>query len=43
MLVNSVAAILAYTMVSVIIPAIERERHDHDERSSWRLVWTVGA
>ena len=43
MLVNSVAAILAYTMVSVIIPAIERERADHDEHSSWRLVWTVGA
>lgn len=42
MLVNSVAAVLAYTMVSVIIPAIERERHDQDEQSSWRLVWTVG-
>lgn len=42
MLVNSVAAVLAYATVTVIIPAIERERQTADERSAWRLVWTVG-
>jgi putative peptidoglycan lipid II flippase len=42
-LVNTVAAVLLYTLVTVIIPAFEQEREERDEASAWGLMWTVGA
>lgn len=42
-LVNTVAALLLYTLVTLIIPAFEQEREERDEASAWGLLWTVGA
>lgn len=42
-LVNTVAALLLYTLVTLIIPAFEQERKERDEASAWGLLWTVGA
>lgn len=42
-LVNTVAAVLLYTLVTLIIPAFEQEREERDEASAWGLLWTVGA
>ncbi len=42
-LVNTVAALLLYTLVTLIIPAFEQEREERDEESAWGLLWTVGA
>lgn len=42
-LVNTFAAVLLYLLVTVVVPSFERERKEHDEESSWRLVWTIGS
>ncbi len=41
-LVNTVAALLLYTLVTLVIPAFEQEREERDEASAWGLLWTVG-
>lgn len=38
LIVNSVAAVLLYTLVTLVIPAFQRERADHGAESAWRLV-----
>lgn len=38
MIVNAVAAILLYTLVTLIIPVFQKERATHGEGSAWRLV-----
>ena len=35
---NTVAAVLLYTLVTLIIPVFQRERSDHGADSAWRLV-----
>lgn len=42
-LVNTVAALLLYTLVTLIIPAFEQEREERGESSAWGLLWAVGA
>jgi len=41
-IVNTVAAILLYALVTIVIPAFEHERRDRGEGSAWRLMWTIG-
>lgn len=41
-IVNTVAAILLYALVTIVIPAFEHERRDRGESSAWRLLWTIG-
>lgn len=41
LIVNSVAAVLLYTLVTIVIPAFERERQERDEPSAWRMLWTI--
>jgi putative peptidoglycan lipid II flippase len=43
LIVNSVAAVLLYTLVTVVIPAFQKERADRGERSAWALAWAVSA
>lgn len=43
LIVNSVAAILLYTLVTVVIPAFQQERADRGERSAWALAWAISA
>jgi putative peptidoglycan lipid II flippase len=38
LIVNSVAAVLLYTLVTLIIPSFQRERAEHGTDSAWRLV-----
>ena len=38
LIVNAVAAVLLYTLVTLIIPTFQRERADHGTDSAWRLV-----
>jgi putative peptidoglycan lipid II flippase len=38
LIVNTVAAVLLYTLVTLIIPVFQRERSDHGADSAWRLV-----
>ena len=38
LIVNSIAAILLYTLVTLIIPVFQRERADRGTESAWRLV-----
>ncbi len=38
LIVNSVAAVLLYTLVTLIIPTFQRERADNGDASAWRLV-----
>ncbi len=38
LIVNSVAAVLLYTLVTLIIPTFQRERADAGSESAWRLV-----
>jgi putative peptidoglycan lipid II flippase len=42
-LVNTVAALLLYSLVTLIIPVFEQEREERDEASAWGLLWAVGA
>lgn len=41
LIVNAVAAILLYTLVTLIIPVFQRERAEHGERSAWGLVTAI--
>lgn len=41
LIVNSVAAILLYTLVTLIIPTFQTERAEHGEGSAWRLVFAL--
>ncbi len=41
LIVNSVAAVLLYTLVTIVIPGFERERQERDERSAWQMLWTI--
>ena len=38
LIVNTVAAVLLYTLVTLIIPVFQRERADNGSDSAWRLV-----
>ena len=38
LIVNVVAAVLLYTLVTLIIPVFQRERAEHEADSAWRLV-----
>jgi putative peptidoglycan lipid II flippase len=41
LIVNAVAAILLYTLVTLIIPTFQGERAKHGEASAWRLVMAI--
>lgn len=41
LIVNTVAAVLLYTLVTLIIPVFQRERADHGAESAWRLVYAL--
>jgi putative peptidoglycan lipid II flippase len=41
LIVNSVAAILLYTLVTLIIPTFQGERAKHGDESAWRLVVAI--
>lgn len=41
-LVNTVAALLLYALVTIVIPGFEKERKAHGEDSAWRLMWAIG-
>jgi putative peptidoglycan lipid II flippase len=43
LIVNSVAAVLLYTLVTLVIPVFQEERTQHGEASAWRLVAAVAA
>jgi len=43
LIVNSAAAVLLYTLVTVVIPRFQAERTDYGEPSAWRLAWTLAA
>ncbi len=42
-IVNTVAALLLYALVTIVIPGFEQERRAHGEASAWRLLWSIGA
>ena len=42
-IVNSIAAVLLYALVTVIIPEFQRERAEAGGASAWRLVWALTA
>ena len=41
-IVNTVAALLLYALVTIVIPGFEQERGANGEDSAWRLMWTIG-
>lgn len=41
MIVNSVAAVLLYTLVTLIIPVFQKERSEHDDHSAWQLISAI--
>lgn len=43
LIVNSVAAILLYTLVTLVIPAFNAERSEHGTESAWRLMSALSA
>jgi putative peptidoglycan lipid II flippase len=43
LIVNIVAAVLLYTLVTLIIPVFQRERAEQDADSAWRLVCALAA
>jgi putative peptidoglycan lipid II flippase len=43
LIVNTVAAVLLYTLVTLIIPVFQRERVDHGAASAWQLVSALAA
>lgn len=43
LIVNSVAAVLLYTMVTLVIPTFQQERETHGRRSAWQLVYAFSA
>lgn len=40
-LVNTVAAVLLYTLVTLVIPLFQREEEEHGSESAWRLAGAV--
>lgn len=42
-LVNTIAALLLYALVTIVIPGFEHERDAHGDASAWRLMWSIGA
>ncbi len=42
-IVNSLAAILLFTLVTAVIPAFQRESAESGDHSAWRLLWAVAA
>lgn len=40
-IVNTVAAVLLYALVTIVIPAFEHERRDRGEGSAWSLLWAI--
>ncbi|MGD9696720.1 MAG: murein biosynthesis integral membrane protein MurJ [Thermoleophilia bacterium] len=42
LIVNSVAAVLLYTLVTLIIPVFQQERAQSGESSAWRLIAALG-
>ena len=42
-IVNTVAALLLYALVTIVIPGFEQERSANGEDSAWRLMWAIGA
>jgi len=43
LLVNLIAAVVLYAVVTIVIPAFSAERARVDEQSAWRLVWAASA
>ncbi len=43
LIVNTVAAVLLYTLVTLIIPVFQRERAEHGTGSAWRLIGALAA
>jgi putative peptidoglycan lipid II flippase len=43
LIVNSVAAVLLYTMVTLVIPTFQQEREAYGRRSAWQLVYAFSA
>lgn len=43
LIVNVVAAVLLYALVTVVIPVFQEERERGGEGSAWRLVWAMSA
>jgi putative peptidoglycan lipid II flippase len=43
LIVNSVAAVLLYTLVTLVIPVFQRERAEGGEESAWRLISAAAA
>jgi putative peptidoglycan lipid II flippase len=43
LIVNVVAAVLLYALVTVVIPVFQEERARAGEASAWRLVWSLAA
>lgn len=43
LLVNSVAAVLLYTLVTLVVPLFQQERTEGGEASAWRLMWALAA
>lgn len=43
LIVNSVAAVLLYTMVTLVIPTFQQERETHGQQSAWQLVYALAA
>jgi putative peptidoglycan lipid II flippase len=43
LLVNLVAAVVLYAVVTIVIPVFSAERERVNERSAWRLVWALSA
>lgn len=41
LLVNVIAAVLLYALVTVVIPTFQTEREQAGEDSAWRLVWAL--
>jgi putative peptidoglycan lipid II flippase len=42
-IVNTVAAVLLYLLVTLVIPQFEQERQERGEESAWRLIWVIAA
>jgi putative peptidoglycan lipid II flippase len=43
LVVNAVAAILLYTLVTLVIPVFQQERERAGSASAWRLLWAIAA
>jgi len=43
LIVNSVAAVLLYTLVTLVIPTFQQEREAHGRESAWRLLYALSA